>query len=305
MASKRPATDSTDAPDSKRIVIDEGTSSQNASMSSHSDDPHRTKGEGHHSRQPQPGGIITHLARSFSRPFAIHDQQFLVVQTMNIEYFSNAVYTTIVNAIYPDSTDAQGDMITEAQFYLVNRYLMKARIDQVYSTTSGRRPLQRIAIPRAFAVPKCIADVINGIGVFTVNRGALTVIPQPEDDPQEAAQRIGTLTTHAILTRYSHLVRAAVARNLLRTGEISMIPEGTAWWLLSPRQTANTANIAANAESIVIRSAFDEWTPADAIFCAMVQRHFNGNLNDVNAAFWSTDNIRGISSIRAQFALEA
>lgn len=184
--------------------------------------------------------------------------------------------------------------------------LTKARIDHVYATVSGRRAGARIPIPREYEVPKCLADIINGIGAVTISSGAFMVIPQSEAAPPDHAVALGTIVTHAMLNLFSRLVKACTARNLIRGAFISSVPEGTAWWILSARQPADIAAIANDVDSVVVVATFKEWSPSDGIFCSIVQCQNTGLFPNLLAGItWSMDTIRGISGLRNTFNLDA
>lgn len=256
-------------------------------------------------KSAQPGGVINLIANRFSSPFPIADSQFVVIDTADIGWYGT-IWDTLLSAIYPDGNFVAANVITRDSFILVCRYLTKVRIDHVYATVSGRRAGARIPIPREFELPKCLADVINGIGAITISSGAFLVIPQAEAPPGDAALALGTVVTHAMLTLFSRLVKAATARNLIRSTYISSVPEGTAWWLLSARVPANIAAIANNADSVAVVGTFKEWTPSDGIICALVQRQNDGLFPALLTGItWSMDTIRGISGLRNTFNLDA
>lgn len=222
-------------------------------------------------KSTQPGGIINLIANRFSSPFPIADTQFVIVNTADISWYGT-IWDTLISAIYPDANFVADNVITMANFVLVCRYLTKARIDHVYETVSGRRANNRIPIPREYEIPKCLADVINGIGAITISSGAFMVIPQSEAHPADNAVALGTVVTHAMLSLFSRLVKACTARNLIRGAFVSSVPEGTAWWILSARQPGNIVNIANDIDSVTIVATFKEWSPSDGIFCSLVQR---------------------------------
>lgn len=93
-----------------------------------------------------------------------------------MEGYFNSLYDSISNALYQNSKSNMVNIITKANFDLVCRYFTKARIDQVYSSLTGRKANYRIGIPRGVAMPKALADVINGIGPQLGQSGALKFI---------------------------------------------------------------------------------------------------------------------------------
>lgn len=256
-------------------------------------------------KSTQPGGIINLIANRFSSPFPTADTQFVIVNTADISWYGT-IWDTLISAIYPDGNFVAENVITRDNFILVCRYLTKARIDHVYATVSGRRANNRIPIPREYEIPKCLADVINGIGAITISSGAFMVIPQSEAHPADNAVALGTVVTHVMLSLFSRLVKACTARNLIRGSFISSVPEGTAWWILSARLPGNIADIANNLDSVTVMATFKEWSPADGIFCAIVQRQNDGLIpNILVGTTWSMDTIRGISGLRNTFNLDA
>ena len=68
---------------------------------------------------------------------------------------------------------------------------MKSRNDTVFAKYTGRRPNRRIAMAGDFTVPKCLADIINGIGVFTIRNQAATVYPAPETANADSNLNLG------------------------------------------------------------------------------------------------------------------
>lgn len=255
-------------------------------------------------QRSMPGGILAALANHFGSPFPTADTQYVEVLTDNMSGWFGTIWDSLISAIYPDGNFVEANVITRNNFILVCRYLTKARIDQVYASCSERRATGRIAIPREYEIPKCLADVINGIGLVTVLSGAFAVIPQPEAPPAEANAALVTVVSYAMLTAFSRLVKAAHARNLIRTSYISSVPEGTAWWLLTARTPADPATVAADA--VAVFSTFKEWTPADGMICGIVQRRNDGLFPDLAAGLmWSFDAVRGVSGLRNTFNLDA
>ncbi|CAH0387557.1 unnamed protein product [Bemisia tabaci] len=160
---------------------------------------------------------------------------------------------------------------------------------------SGRRPATRVGIPREFALPKALADIINGFGLLIVQGGWLKYCPPPEADPEAQENREISFGTHQHLQQFTNLNEVAVVRKLIRPGYILSVPTGTGWWMLSARTAFNVAEVAENADNVKVVAVFKEWTPADAIYCGIVQRGNTGLEGDSDAAFkWSTGDFFGM-----------
>lgn len=168
----------------------------------------------------------------------------------------------------------------------------------VYASYLGRCPAGRIALPREFMVPKTLADLLNGIGTIVVQGGGISVCPEPEAVPADAALALNQAVTFAMLSSFSSLVEAARVRNIIRISTLTGAVKGTAWWILSARQTANPAVVANNSDSVAVFGVFKEWTPADGLMSALVQNQYNGMLATDAALKWSMDFVVGVPGLR-------
>jgi hypothetical protein len=226
-----------------------------------------------HSRNaPVTFGILTHLSRTLEGPSPVHDDVYVVVNSANFVGYFESLYETIIHLIYPDFDPAAAvGVISEENFVLVCRYLMKARCDHVYGRVTGRRPPRRIPVPSDMAVPAALALVINGIGSVVVDSGAYPVIPQPEAiNAQDANANLDVLITHNILGAFTNFVKAASNRGLINAGFLSTVTEGTPYWLLSARDSTNAAIVAGqNANHCRVYAVFKEWTPSDAMLASI------------------------------------
>lgn len=249
------------------------------------------------------GGILAMLANRFSSPFPIALTAYITVDTENMVPYFKSMWDSLIEAIYPDQNYVSANFISADNFALVYRYLTKARVDHVYASASGCRTPTHI--PMYYKIPKSLADLINGIGVVTIQAGAFTVIPQPEKEAEDATKHVISSVSHDTLSSFAFLVEAAYIRGFIRTSLISSVPEGTAWWLLTARSEGDPTTIAENADSSMVFGSFKEWTPADGILCAIVQNKFDGAINNVNGLLWGFDTVRGISGLRRSFNLDA
>lgn len=293
MTTKRSG-DPLSGPSSSRARVDSGpdnaSSQADESMDSNSTQSSiaapRPPREGKAPRQSEAGGILQLMARQLSAPFPIHEHYYLIVNSEHMVNYFGQLYDSIVNAIYPDTTDGIPNLITKNNWNLVCRYLTKARCDHVYGSISGKRSVNRIAIPYNLEVPNSLGIPINGIGQHIVLEGGLVIIPQSEPDPADPAMRLNTLCTHVIMTAFTRLVQDAKVRGILRVTTISRDMSGTGWWTISARDAVDPNNIAIDCQNIVIRSFHRDFTPSDAILAAMIQRQYDGELRsaDVNAA---------------------
>ena len=128
----------------------------------------------------------------------------------------------------------------------------------------------------------------------------------PEPEPDDPAMRLETRISFAMLDTFSQLVRAAKVRGFIRTAFIGSAPGGTAWWLLTARECAISAHIADEQICVNVFATFKEWTPADGVMCAIVQRRNNGLFPGLlSGLIWSFETVRGIPGLRGTFNLGA
>ncbi|CAH0388395.1 unnamed protein product [Bemisia tabaci] len=111
-----------------------------------------------------------------------------------VDYFKS-LHASLVSVLYPDSRMSPPGFISAANFSKVCRYVTKARIESIFASISGRGIENRIAVPRMFAVPKALSDIVNGLGLTIGQQDAraLRFVPKPEDTPAERADQLQTL----------------------------------------------------------------------------------------------------------------
>lgn len=256
---------------------------------------------------PNPQGthrpsFLTTYAEKDVKPHTFRNTIFIVVSPHSyLAYFQN-VYRAIVNKLYP-THEVPAGTCTEDQFTRICRYLLKARIDAVFSQTAGRRIDNRTPVARDYPIAKSITDVINAIGVVYIDQGGLFVCPQPEAQAVDEDLRSGTYGTYQNLTAVSTLIKRAEGLGIIKTETISPRPEGTPFWIMSAHTLQDA--VALDAGVAQATAVFREFTPSDAIFCVMVQNGFNGHVGGHNTVLWTMEPITGIQELRSTYALQA
>jgi hypothetical protein len=307
----------TAVPGDKRVLKDSdesspGTSVKQPKMSSNhpsKKDPLMEEDPQPRSYRVQPGvarnpgaGMDLTAVLGLAQPYRITEMQFVTVNTIDYAGYFRSVYQAIASMIYPDWEDGAPMIITEDEFILVSRYILKQRIDQVYSTVTGRRPQGRVPVARAYQIPACYAVPFNGIGMMNVLSGSYLVVPQPTDPPVDPAQRLQNVVTFQMLERFTRYITTAQLRGFIHLSTLSMAHEGTGWWLISARTVPN-ANIVAGpvATRVNVRSVFPEFTPSDAFMCAIIRNGFNGQFANQTIVAWAIETISHVPSLLVQF----
>jgi len=303
MENKKRSADATfETPDAKRKVLDLNESIEEDQA------VHRKKEPVSASKHQEPGGILVELAKKIYGPYAAHDKLYIEVLSNDMAPYFATLYYSLLGIRFPSGAPIQQlNVITEAQFILVCRYFVKARCDAVFGKVSGRRTQTRIPVASVFQLPKALADIINGIGTIIVNDGGLNVCPQPEaDNDPDPQQRLSALVNHNILTAFENLVLACRNIGGIHVSTVSQADEGTAWWLLSARQTTNHTVVCNGLQdNVTVLGVFKEWTPSDAAICAIVQRQNDGLFGGIDEMFWTTDPARSIGATRRAFNIQA
>lgn len=156
--SKRPAsTDLTETADKKSKTVTGTSNVSKMAKAPRSDDPSR-------SSSSTVDFFSTLPMNTLDAHSIVTEPVFIVIEAEGFKHFFQALRTEIIANLYPDSNYMYAGLINAEEFTSVCNYLLKARIDAVYSNVSGRRTKSRIAVPRDYRVPKALADVLNGIG---------------------------------------------------------------------------------------------------------------------------------------------
>ena len=234
-------------------------------------------------------------------PIPIHTDVLIPVESVLMSPFFGHLHEDICNAL---SLSSNCGIISREHWILVCRYLTKARCD-LFCPAHDPRFINITAIPQFLEVPKALADVINGIGKVKVLSGAFSVVPAPEQTPDQPSSRLEFIVTINMLDAFTSLIVAAKSRRLIQVATIGDQTEGTAWWAISARDSTNQDKVANQSDSVIIKSAFREFTPTDALMCAIVQRQNDGHLPGASADVWTSNTITGTISIRHMFCLKA
>jgi hypothetical protein len=269
--------------------------------------PHTSKGTAEDKGTGPTSGILQQLASGLAGPIPIQPPTYIVCDSEGLAPFFRSIRLQLLYVLYPDGRWGINNVITEENFVIVCRYLMVARLHAVYSSVSGRRIDGRIAVPKAFQLPKCLADVLNGFGLINVANNGLMLCPQPEAQAVDPGQRLTALCNHVIMTQFERLVLSVFHRGFIRVGYLSSVPEGTAWWMVSIRSATNMANvIIEDTDAVQPVAVFSEFTPSDGLMAAIVQRGNNGLLDGVILEpLWIMPQISGAMAIRAEYVLQA
>lgn len=291
---KRPA--DTEASDpSKKVAKPGGEEAQVAAPASSPEDVRCSDGF----------GIAAFLIQNIQAPLVDPKNYFIQINTVGMNHYYSTLRTSILSALYRGFESIPANTISDDHFRLVCRFLTKSRIDHVYFAVSCGRSSNYILKFRDFPIPKALADVINGIGAITVRKGALTFIPEPEADPADVTQRLSTLVSHDMLTSFRNLIQEAHNKSVIRVDYIRYITAGTFWWMLSPRKFPAIDNVATNSDTSIVVSIFKEWTPADVLIAAIVERGYNGIPECCTTYIWRSDVLFNLISLRHSFNLEA
>ena len=185
----------------------------------------------------------------------------------------------------------------------------KTRLDSVYSSISGQRPAQRLALPKAFEIPTALGKVLNDIGAFHCGTLGMTICPRAWNPEENPAHRINALDLDN-MTSFTNFIPFGKIRQFWTTTTVSGVETGTAYWTLSPRSSVAIAQAAAiGTGSITVIAAFKDFTLYDAVLAAVCVRGFNGTIptgfGDVETLLWTSDPMVNMQEIRTRFYVHA
>ncbi|XP_051164972.1 uncharacterized protein LOC127283899 [Leptopilina boulardi] len=240
------------------------------------------------------------LSTRFSTPVSIAETQMHVVVTSTwIPYF-RSIWISLTSVLYPDGHFHATGIINQADFVAICRNLLAARLDDVHCRFYDGIQTTRRLVPYFSELPLSLSRILSGVEVVITHPGAITNVPQYCGDP--AADPLPSLPAGAVL-KFAKLIQSCKRRNFIRTGRITENATGTSWWMLSA-VNATTHEIAdGNADSIIIRASFSEWTSVDAHYSSVLQNGSSGIVDVDNKAVWHSSYISDVISIRNFFNL--
>lgn len=113
----------------------------------------------------------------------------------NFEPVLGMMYDHFINKIVPNGA-IFNRYITHNNFVLVSKFLIKGRLDLLFRHYSRQTPANRIVISDTLVMPKCLAEMINGLGGVMVNQAGLTVYPTCHAEPGNVDTHAHRLVTH-------------------------------------------------------------------------------------------------------------
>jgi hypothetical protein len=266
--------------------------------------PHKFKEpETKSTKRDESPAILKQAASKIRAPIPFRQDFPIAINLTHYEPWFNSLYVSIFNKLYPSGGMFHPGIITQANFVVICKVILYSRVGDVYAAITGRRPDQRVTISKRFIIPKALADIVNGIGLFIAYHG-IRVYPVPPTFQNDDASRPMNVWTMQRLEPFDYFIKLAVDEHVIRPGTLANTPEGTGWWILSARLTDN--NIAqGNANVVNVKGIFANWTPSDGMMAAIVQNRFTGLIADFEQYTTTTTAIRGIPALRNRFNLEA
>lgn len=238
-------------------------------------------------------------------PMPIQEMVYVDVHLDGYSPFWRSIYRSMARRLYMTSADFGIVPITEADFLRVCRYLLRARIDEVFARGSGSRPRTRAPLVGDIQVPRSVAEPINNVGMYVSHVGTVIVLPRNAPVSEDAAAAMRETSIDAItLSHFNLFVRQLQETVPMNTDSISRVVDGTGYWLMSVHALDGTP-ATGSTHTVVARSRFHNFTPADAMLASLVQRGFDGNYSGWMAPAFQFDAVRDVPAIRAEYAIFA
>lgn len=249
-------------------------------------------------------GLLHSLALNYGGPISDVETQVVVVNHGNFDRFFRTVYDQIINLIY-GGNNPPPTVINETTYSKVCQYFLRARIDHVYASVTGRRPAHRIPLSRDFLLPNCVSQALNGIGAYSVISGTIRLVPSNVAYSEDTSQRLDVSVSYSALSAFEKLNGSARARGFIELSPISPVAEGSAWWLLSSLDPSDHL-LPCRGDRGVIKAPFPEWTPADALLAIIVNYRDENPIPHLISGFLTvSEPIVGIAGLTRNFITNA
>lgn len=175
----------------------------------------------------------------------------------------------------------------------------------MYQKCTGARVIDRLAFCKTLTVPMCVGLVINGISYCYGQSGCQRYVPNIVDNEEKDIRKAIANVDGELSEKFASLVSALALRGYIRTTWLSEKVENSPWWMLSARVGSESGTLAHDDDSVIICSAFSEWTSEDAVLAAVVQCQQDGFVASLNTGNkWQTS-IKGAMSMRGSFIVWA
>lgn len=233
----------------------------------------------------------------------LHNHRPMIILNIDLEAY-DPVFTSMYNAFHRTCYAAASTFmpITLANFIRVARLCLKARIDFVYMRLTGARALDRVNQNQAPEMPRCLAEIVNGIGFVSAWNTYATICPHAQQEREEANMRANR-TPALVVGQFNLLVTNLVKKGYTTRVPLSRTEDGTRYYLMQVRDivVAQPATAQGNAEIVNCRTQIDNTTPADITLAAIVQNGFDGQIPNLGFTVYESDPIAGVSAIRSKF----
>lgn len=234
-----------------------------------------------------------------------HHRIPLTIIDINLAHY-DPVLTAMYNAFLHTGYAAASAFIpiTLANFIRVARLCLKARIDFVFMRQTGAKALDRVNLNQAPEMPRCLAELVNGIGFISAWQSFQEVCPHAQQEEEDLNARAAR-TPANIVAQFTLFVKNLAMKGLTTLVPLSRTEDGTRYWLMQVRDVVilqpQTAN--GHAEIVNCRTQLSDTTPADIMLAAIAQNGFDGVIPSLNFFVYESDAITGIAAIRTKFFL--
>jgi hypothetical protein len=252
--------------------------------------------------------VTSSLAKDISKPDSILEDISIPITPADYTPYFSALYQDLYRQCYPEG--ARGAyVITDPEFVSVCAYLLWERVSTVERHMTGTIFAAFRQLGTVNKIPHALAIVLNRIGIHNIYANMTRIYPVIDSslDPPE----IG----HVVQVKFSQLVNALEARQLISTDYLGLEPEGTGWWALRAQDYTTLGvpahdDVAAvdpipangNANTVRVYGSFYEWTTEDAALSAIVQNNFDGIIPTTrNSLLFQSEPIANVLGLRSDF----
>lgn len=193
----------------------------------------------------------------------------LVMPVNCLDPFFTTMYNFFIQKLVVNATEFDR-YITRADFVHVAHFIFKGRLDDISRHYMRQNPANRIIMSDALVMPKCMAEIINGLGGVLVNDGAILLFPQLQPEVVAEEHRVHRLATAAMQERFITFTEQLAQHGLTTATPLTHVKDGTRWWTLDVR-TREGGDV--NGYNNVVRANcyVHDVTPSDIMHACIAQ----------------------------------
>lgn len=259
-------------------------------------------------QQEENSSVLCSFVTKYLKPMIIPKElrelhrrvEFVEIHLDDYENYFKSLYGSIARILNPDSCGGYFILIDQLSFEIICCDLMRKKVTQIYSAFTDEH--FKDDYYKCRLVPRCLAELINDIGIVYVNNGSTILCPKPRNNEHKFAKEFNSMNVR--WNYFDSFVSVASVKGLLHTSFLKNDIMGRPWWALTARSVNCHLKIANENDSVIVKGHFKEFTHEDALKCAIVQNQYHGPSNAEMNCLLDGIPYTGILGLREVFNLK-